>query len=207
MFSNSELRWIIDFDGTLVNVDLGAEFSNWLDRGRRTSTSSKFLRYMFAPINRVFRILELGQKFRWWSFRQSEETISMWVDDFLDEFDSKIEINMTLILELTQRSKRMNVLLTGCPSELVTRFLIRRNLDVFGEVIGMSMRNSFLIDKHPYGRTKVRLTMGSERYCAIGDSWPDRYLLSQAEEAIVIPRSTRLANLAKQKNWLIVPAI
>ncbi len=203
MFKRTDLQWVVDFDGTIINLDLGAKFDEWLFERNKPKGIAKVLRYVFAPVNVGYRLFGYGQRFRTWSLGQSEEVIVSWIDEFLNEFDSQIQINEQLVQDLRQHPRHLNLLLTGCPEELVTRFLARQNLDLFHDIVGMSMKNSFRILRHPYGRTKLHLVSTSNSFCAIGDSWSDRHLLTKANEAIVVGRANKLVALAQKNNWLV----
>jgi hypothetical protein len=167
--------WIFDFDGTLTNVDLGREFSNWMFKSGRVGFKGRLMRLCGAPINVILRRVDVGQRLLAWSFGISD------VD-----------------------RENFRVLITGCHEELAKMFLQRRGINDFDEIIGMRLRNSFLISMHPYGRTKTKLSKQYEPYIGVGDSWADRYFLKRATSAVVVDRDSRLVDLARQRGWNVV---
>lgn len=196
--------WIFDFDGTLTNVDLGREFSNWMFRSGRVGFKGRLMRLSGAPINVVLRRLAVGQRFLAWSYGLSDiERRSLFVD-FLSEFDDQIVVNNEVLNILQGSRENFRVLMTGCNEELAKMFLQRRGINDFDEVIGMRLRNSFLISLHPYARTKTKLSRKYKPYIGVGDSWADRYFLKGAASAVVVDSDSRLVELARQKGWKVI---
>ena len=196
--------WIFDFDGTLTNVDLGKEFSNWMFRSGRVGFKGRLMRLSGAPINVVLRWVEVGQRFLAWSYGLSDvERRSLFVD-FLSEFDDQIVVNPELMNLLHGSRENFRVLMTGCHEELAKMFLLRRGINDFDEIIGMRLRNSFLVSMHPYGRTKTKLSKKYVPYIGIGDSWADRYFLKRATSAVVVDRDSRLVAFGRQRGWKVV---
>jgi phosphoserine phosphatase len=198
--------WVVDFDGTLINLDLGAEFSQWIFARRKTTHLARFVKYFGAPMNRVFRLLDRGQVVRAWSTGLDQERIQTLVNEFLDEFDSRIFLNDSVMTLIKSEEATRKILLTGCPQELVEAFLTRRGVNTFDEVIGMTTRWGFLITRHPFGRSKVPIARRYGPFLAIGDSWSDRFVLDAAAKSYVVLRSPKLRVHMERKSWQDVPA-
>jgi len=198
--------WIVDFDGTLINLDLGAEFSQWIFASKKTTYLARLVKYVGAPVNRVLRRLDRGQVVRAWSTGLGRERTDALVNDFLDEFDSRILLNESVMTLIKSEEVTRTILLTGCPQELVEAFLIRRGVNTFDEVIGMTTRWGTVITRHPFGRSKVPIARQYEPYLAIGDSWPDRFVLKRATKSYVVPRSERLRVHMESQSWQEIPA-
>lgn len=196
--------WIFDFDGTLTNVDLGREFSNWMFKSGRVGFKGRLMRLCGAPINVVLRRVDVGQRLLAWSFGLSDVDRRSSFVDFLLEFDDQIIVNHEVMNLLHGSRENFRVLITGCHEELAKMFLQRRGINDFDEIIGMRLRNSFLISMHPYGRTKTKLSKQYEPYIGVGDSWADRYFLKRATSAVVVDRDSRLVDLARQRGWNVV---
>jgi phosphoserine phosphatase len=196
--------WIFDFDGTLTNVDLGREFSNWMFKSGRVGLKGRLIRLSGAPFNVLLRRIDVGQRFLAWSYGLSDlERRSLFVE-FLSEFDDQIVINDEVLNLLRSSSENLRILITGCHEELARTFLQRRGINEFDEIIGMRLRNTFLISIHPYARTKTKLSEKYEPYVGIGDSWADRYFLKRATSAVVVDSDLRLVELARQKGWKVI---
>ena len=86
--------WIFDFDGTLTNVDLGREFSNWMFRSGRVGFKGRLMRLSGAPINVVLRRLAVGQRFLAWSYGLSDIE-QMGSADFDTELNTEIDSDKT----------------------------------------------------------------------------------------------------------------
>lgn len=192
---------VVDFDGTLVNMDLGARFNRWITESGQTKRFSQFVRILGAPWNMIARKLELGVVVRAWSFRLTAIEIERLVVEFLNSISLECRINTALLVELQQSKVRKKVLLTGCPEEIVTSFLRIHDINVFDEVVGMRVRFGFVVRRHPYGRRKLWLSRKYGKYWAIGDSWPDRHLLMKADQAVIVSGNDKLTLLAKQLGW------
>ena len=177
MKEQTELFWIVDFDGTLINLDLGARFSDWIFSSRRVGRFVPLIRMFGAPLNLLFRMLELRQLVRAWSLGLSVSEINQLSEEFLDYIKPEIVINETVLecLRIDRATKK--ILLTGCPQELVVAFLSRYKISDFHDVVGMTTTLGVVITRHPYGRSKARFAQRYSPYAAIGDSWQDRFVL------------------------------
>jgi phosphoserine phosphatase len=196
--------WIFDFDGTLTNVDLGREFSNWMFSCGRVGLKGRLIRMGGAPINILLRRIDSGQRILAWSYGLSDlERRSLFIE-FLSEFDDQIELNNEVLTLLRSSSENLRILMTGCHEELARTFLQRRGIDEFNEIIGMRLRNTFLISLHPYARTKTKLSGKYEPYVGVGDSWADRHFLKRAVSAVVVDSDSRLVDLARKKGWKVI---
>lgn len=196
--------WIFDFDGTLTDVDLGKKFSDWVFSTDQVGIAAKLIRLIGAPINIVLRRANRGQKILSWSFGLSPGERDRLFELFLDEYDRNINLNKEVFSLIENAQSSVKVLLTGCHEELAKKFLTRRGIDCFEEIIGLRMQNSFVIKSHPYARTKVRLADVFSPYIAAGDSWPDRYFLKNATAAYVVSRDQKLIDLAKKSGWTLL---
>lgn len=198
------LTWIFDFDGTLTNVNLGYEFSRWMSSTGRISIWGRAIQVIGAPINLVCRKVNRGQKILAWSFGLSSVERDLLFGEFLEIFDSKIVLNQAVLDLIKDSNGSMRVLLTGCHEELAKAFLLRRGIDEFQVVIGMTLRNTFLIKCHPFARSKVQLASNYSPYVGTGDSWTDRFFLEQATVAYVIGSDRKLNLQAEKRGWKIV---
>lgn len=197
--------WVVDFDGTLINVDLGAEFSDWMFANRRTVRLAHVVKYLGGPVNLFLRRLDRGQVVRAWSTGLGPGRTETLVNEFLDEFDSRIFVNESVATLIRSEEVTRTILLTGCPQELAEAFLLRRGIDSFDEVIGMTTRWGFFITRHPFGRSKVPIARRYEPYLAVGDSWSDRFVLKWAAKSYVVPRSRKLSAQMMRQGWQEIP--
>ena len=197
------ITWIVDFDGTLINLDLGARFSDWVYSSRRVKRLSLILRVLGAPLNFFLRTLDHGQLFRAWSLGFTKSELQILVQEFLINISPEIILNELLLERLRLDKQAKKVLLTGCPQELVDAFLAKNGINDFDDVIGMTVSRGVIISRHPYGRSKARFASQYSPFVAVGDSWPDRFILSAASHAIVMPSVERLEKLAQKSGWEI----
>ena len=196
--------WIFDFDGTLTNVDLGSEFSNWMFSTGRVGIKGNLIRIFGAPINVLLRRADFGQKILAWSFGLSDAQRRTLFDEFLDEFDHQIVLNNDVLNLIGNSVENTCVLLTGCHEELAKTFLQRHGINKFDEIIGMRLRNSFLISCHPYARTKTKFSNQYIPFIGVGDSWADRFFLAKATNAFVINKDKKLLKLANKRGWKVL---
>lgn len=197
----SPLVWIVDFDGTLINLDLGARFTEWVFKSRQVRKIAYVIRVIGAPINFLLKKLNRRQLIRAWSCGLTISEIRTLIDGFLVYIAPEIVINNTLLQHLRMDSVSKKVLLTGCSQELVTSFLIQYGVKDFDDVIGMTVSLGAIITRHPYGRSKIKFSRTYGPYIAVGDSWEDRFILQAAKRAIIIPRNESLKKLANQSGW------
>jgi len=204
MHPSSPLTWIVDFDGTIINLDLGARFSDWVYSSRRVKRFSLLLRVLGAPINISLRKLEHGQLIRAWSWGLTKPELKILIEEFLNYIRPEIIFNELLLERLRLDMEADKILLTGCPQELVEAFLAMYGVNDFDDVIGMTVSHGVIITRHPYGRSKARLAGQYSSVIAVGDSWSDRFILRSASHPIVIPRIKRLEKLAQESGWEIL---
>jgi phosphoserine phosphatase len=204
MKQQTELFWIVDFDGTLINLDLGARFSEWIIAFRKVGVLVLLIRIFAAPVNLLLRKLEVRQVIRAWSAGLSKNEIDNLAEEFLDYIKPEIIINESVLKYLRMDLVSKKILLTGCPQELVIAFLGRYKISDFHDVIGMTTALGVVITRHPYGRSKAKLARRCNPYAAIGDSWQDRFVLRGAVRAIVVPRVEKLEKLGRRSGWEIV---
>ena len=204
MDPTSSLTWIVDFDGTLINLDLGARFSDWVYSTRRVKRFSSTLRLLGAPLNFLLKKLEFGQFIRAWSWGSNKPKLQILIEEFITFISPEIILNQLLLDRLRLDKGAKKVLLTGCPQELVEIFLARYGVEDFDDVIGMTVSRGVFISRHPYGRSKSKFAGQYAPFVAIGDSWPDRFILCSASHAIVIPRVERLEKFAQKLGWEIL---
>ena len=200
----SPLVWIVDFDGTLINLDLGARFSEWVFKSRQVRKVAYFIRVLGAPLNFLLRKLNRRQLIRAWSWGLTVSEVRTLIDGFLKYIDPEIVINNTLLERLRTDPLSKKILLTGCSQELVTSFLIQYGVKDFDDVIGMTVSMGAIITRHPYGRSKTKFSGTYGPYIAVGDSWEDRFILQEAARAIIIPHNESLKQLANQSGWDIL---
>ena len=205
MGSNSSLAWFVDFDGTLINLDLGARFSDWIFASGRVSKLAPIIRILGAPLNYALRKLERGQLIRAWSWGLTDPEVQAVISDFLVLIKPEIVLNKPLLERLRINDGSKKILLTGCPQELVTAFLSQFGINEFDEVVGMTVFHNVIIKRHPFGRSKIGHTRGYGPFIAVGDSWQDRFILQLATEAIIVPRVERLEKLAIRSGWEFLP--
>ena len=203
----SSLTWLVDFDGTVINLDLGARFSDWIYKCRRVRRLSPLLRILGAPLNFTLRKLDRGQLIRAWSLGFSESELQILIEEFLGYIRPEIVLNDLLLERLRLDKEAKKVLLTGCPQELVDAFLAKHGINDFDDVIGMTVSHGVIITRHPFGRSKVRFTGRYGSFVAVGDSWSDRHILRSASHAIVIPRIKKLEKLAEKSGWEIFTTV
>ena len=204
MDPSSSLTWIVDFDGTIINLDLGARFSDWVYSSRRVNRFSPLIRILGAPFNVCLRKLERGQLFRAWSWGLSKTELQVLIEEFLTYIGPEIILNEVLLERLRREVNAVKILLTGCPQELVEAFLAINALNDFDDVIGMTVPHKVMITRHPYGRSKTRLVSQYSSIIAVGDSWSDRFILRSATQSIVIPGVKKLEKLAQKSGWEIL---
>jgi phosphoserine phosphatase len=204
MKRQTEAFWIVDFDGTLINLDLGARFSDWIFASRRVGPLVALIRIFGAPVNLLLRMLEVRQLIRAWSAGLSRSEIDRLAEEFLDYIKPEIIVNESVLKCLRMDMVSKKILLTGCPQELVIAFLSRYKISDFHDVIGMTAALGVVITRHPYGRSKAHLARRCSPYAAIGDSWQDRFVLRGAVRAIVVPRVEKLEKLGRRSGWEIV---
>ena len=204
MHPASALTWIVDFDGTIINLDLGARFSDWVYSYRRVRRLSPFLRVLGGPLNFPLRKLERRQLIRAWSWGFTESELRNLIEEFLSYISPEIVLNELLIKRLRLDTEAKKILLTGCPQELVDAFLVKIGVNEFDDIIGMTVSHGVIIKRHPFGRSKARFTSQYGSYIAVGDSWSDRHILRSASHAIVIPRVKKLEKLAEKSGWEIL---
>jgi phosphoserine phosphatase len=196
--------WIVDFDGTLINLDLGARFSTWVYSSRRVKRFSLTLRSLGAPFNFLLRRLDRGQLVRAWSWGLTQPELTTLIEDFLCYISSEIVLNELLLERIRKDQGANRILLTGCPQELVEAFLTKYVIEDFDAVIGMTVTCGVIITRHPYGRSTLKFVDQYASIVAIGDSWTDRFILRSASRAIVVPRVKRLEELALKLDWEIL---
>jgi phosphoserine phosphatase len=204
MYPSSSLTWIVDFDGTIINLDLGGRFSDWVYSSRRVKRFSPLLRVLGAPFNVCLRKLERGQLFRAWSWGLTKPELQLLIEEFLTYIGPEITLNDVLLERLRRDEKAVKILLTGCPQELVEAFLTINGLNDFDDVIGMTVSHGVMITRHPYGRSKTSLVSQYSSTIAVGDSWSDRFILGSAAQSIVIPGVKKLEKLAQKSGWEIL---
>lgn len=204
MKQHSSLVWLVDFDGTLINLDLGARFSDWIFVSRKSSRFVSLIRVLGAPVNMTLRMFERRQLIRAWSVGLSSIEVRNLISEFLDFIDPEIIVNKSVLEYLRTDQSSKKILLTGCPQELVMAFLTRYKISDFHEVIGMTTTLGVLITRHPFGRSKAHLAKKYLPYAAMGDSWQDRFVLRLATLAIVVPRVEKLEKLARRLGWEIL---
>lgn len=204
MHPSVPLNWLVDFDRTLINLDLGARFSEWVFAVHRVRRTAFAIRFLGAPFNVVLRKLNLRHLIRAWSFGLTDLEIQVLIDEFLEYIAPEVILNDTLLQQLRMDQRAKKVLLTGCSQELVTAFLIQNNLKDFDEIIGMTVCHRFIITRHPYGRSKVKISRRYSQFVAVGDSWEDRFILQAATRAIAIAGNKRLNDLALRSGWEVI---
>jgi len=199
--------WIIDFDGTLIDVDLGRMFVSWMHSTRRIKKSGLVIRALAWPLNELCRRCGYGQIVQSWSTGLSVDAQMSAMHSFLDEECGSIVVNEHLLSILRLTEARSKIVLTGCNQILVQAFLETRGIRDFDAVIGLTTRGNIWVIQHPYSRSKVSIAKKYHPYVAVGDSWSDRHLLNQATESIVIDGDRRLRLLAEAKAWKVFPRV
>lgn len=205
MNEHSSLVWLVDFDGTVINLDLGARFSEWVFANQRVTKIASVVRLLGAPINLTLRKLERGQLFRAWSWGLSESEIQTLFADFLKYIAPELVVNNLLLHRLRMTPESNKILLTGCPQDLAVAFLRAYNINDFDDVIGMTVTRQIVISRHPFGRSKLKFAKKCGLFIAVGDSWQDRFILRLAHHAIVIPGVSRMEKLATRFGWEVFP--
>ena len=194
---------ISDFDCTLINCTLEAEFIKYLVRTKKL----KIYHYLLSPFVIFFNFFPLyvfktEAWFKTWTLHLHEQEQKKMFEHFFSEYIKNDLINYK-VLELIKDFNGNKILLTGCYEPLASFYLEKLNIkSVFDKVIGcrMGMFN-FFINHHPYGRDKVKFLYGHSCSIGLGDSFSDNYFLNHCQKVYIVGDNKKLIDYAFKNNW------
>jgi len=191
---------VIDFDGTLINRDLGSDFGTWLKNSGHVERLFHLVTLPIGAANYLLRAsceLPLGNRLL---AQFDSTTLNSLFDEFLNEEPFTYVVNEAL-LEYVNSIDGSSIVLTGSPEILVNKFLTRLRVTTFETVIGQREgKFRWFFNPTPFGRAKSRF-VNAPIGLAIADSYSDRFLLTLARTPIVIKGDSRLEALATKMEW------
>lgn len=192
---------VVDFDGTLIAEDLGDGFGCWLALHGLSSTwrglSGLPLGILNTTCRRLFNVHFCNRLFIGIPDNMLEQLASTYVKDFT----SKFTLNSALV-EWLASVQHKKVLLTACPEFLVRAFLHYYEIDIFDEIRGQRRgRLGWIMNPTPFGRHKTKFLV-CPIFCAIADSYSDRFVLKKSRNSVVIGEDIRMRKMAKRRGWI-----
>lgn len=181
-----EKKYVIsDFDGTLIEQDLEQMFMRYLLTLPEVCWRMLLVSCVTLPINMILKWFGYGSLFKSWTLVLGDK-ISIYIQRFLD---NNIEL-IQLREDIWDKMRGYNVpviLLSGCHQDLLQAFLRRINrLNIFESVIGCTMKNNFVVNAHPYGRTKCNFINTKNYNIGIANDRSDYYYLVLCDEMVYV---------------------
>lgn len=201
--NNSKILYC-DFDGTFIDGDIEKEFVNYQMRKSLLSPKYYILAMISVPFNYLRRKRNHSSCFKSWTFKRTEEEKRRMFNDFLEEVEKTITVNEKTEAFLNEKKSEgyKLILLTGSYEMLVKRFLEKRNIALFDEVIGCTVgKSGFFVERHPYGHNKCDFIDMSKYRIGIANEFADRFYLEKCNEAFVVGDDEKLLNIAEEKKW------
>lgn len=202
MSLDNNLILITDFDGTLVETDIGFEFRKWLFNEKKFGFFRLICSVLFYPINLFLNsILSTGSFFSAWSILRNADNRLDLFNQFMNQRGDCFNINDS-VMDIIENFEGKRIIVTGSETELIRLFLEYKNINCFNEIYGAKIGIlGFIFLNQPRGRSKCKYGYSD---VAIGNHYSDRFFLSMSENSYVVKGDDKFVRYATSKGWNIL---
>lgn len=194
-----------DFDGTLVNGNIEADFIRWLAKSKKIAFSNFLCAMVSLPVNFLRKMIYKGNVFSAWSAFSTVQARQELFDTYIET--CLLSINEVVFDKLQSwRNKYEIILLTGSNEKLVSMFLKKNGLhNFFSSVIGGRLsKNGFIVLQNPFGKDKLKYLIDCPKKIGVANEYADSFYLKRCDDVFVVNPEKKLYRLAIGNNWEVI---